>query len=247
MIIYPTLELQNGKCVTLRRGRFDEPSIFHVDPVETVQKWAAEGAHWVHVTDFDAIAGTGNNAGLIEEIIRVVPASVQLAGGFRSAEQVSGWIDKGAGRIVLGTLPARDPDTVKRLARDYPDQIVLALDIWQGQLMTDGWQAPAAIAPEAFLQSYAGDPLAGVLITDIDSDIEESDGTLGVITALAAQTRHPVIASGLVRGVDDIARLSHVPNIAGTLVGRALFAQDVDLVEALSIAQPSAERVAEFL
>ncbi len=247
MIIYPTMELQNGKCVTLHRGRMEEPAIYHVDPIETVQSWAAAGAEWIHVTDFDAVAGTGDNAALIEEIIRVVPASVQLAGGFGSHEAVQQWIDRGAGRIVLGTLPARDPDTFKLLARDYPDQIVLALDIWQGQLMTDGWKMPAAISPQAFLESYGDDPLAAVLITDIDSDIDEVDAQLSVITGLAAQTRHPVIASGTVRGPDDIARLKYVPNIAGALVGRALFAKSVDLAEALKIAQPTPDRVADFL
>jgi phosphoribosylformimino-5-aminoimidazole carboxamide ribotide isomerase len=247
MIVYPTMELQNGKCVTLHRGRLDEPSVYHVDPVETAQKWAAAGAGWIHITDFDAVAGAGDNGDLIEEIIRVVPASVQLAGGFRSRERAAQWIDRGAGRIVLGTLPARDPDSVKLLARDFPDQIVLAMDIWQGQLMTDGWKTPAAIAPEAYLQSYANDPLAAVLITDIDSDIDAADAQLGVITGLAARSRHAVIASGTVRGPDDIARLKYVPNIAGTLVGRALFAQDVDLAEALEIARPTPDRVAEFL
>ena len=247
MIIYPTMELQNGKCVTLNRGRLTEASIYHVDPIETAQKWAADGATWIHLTDFDAVAGTGDNEALIEEIIRVVPASIQLAGGFRSRERVEHWIDKGAGRVVLGTMSARDPATVKLLARDYPDQIVLAVDIWQGQLMTDGWETPAAIAPEAFVESYVNDPLAAILITDIDSDIDAADAQLSVITGLAAQTRHPVIASGTVRGLDDVSRLKFVPNVAGALVGRALFAQDINLAEALEIAQPTPDPVAGFL
>ena len=247
MIVYPTMELQNGKCVTLNRGRLEEPSIYHVDPFETAQSWAAAGADWIHVTDFDAVADSGDNGALIEEIIRVVPASIQLAGGFRTQEGVQSWIDRGAGRIVLGTLPTRDPDTFKLLARDFPDQIVLALDIWRGQLMTDGWKNPAAITPQAFLASFADDPLAAVLITDIDGEIGETDAQLGMITGLAAQTRHPVIAGGTVRAADDIARLRYVPNIAGTLVGRALFSKAVDLAEALKIAQPTPDRVADFL
>ena len=247
MIIYPTLELQNGKCVTLNRGRLAEPSVFHVDPVATATGWRSLRTEWIHVTDFDAVAGTGDNDDLIEAIIRRAMAPVQLAGGFRTAERVAHWIDRGAGRIVLGTLAARDPDTVKRLARDYPDQIVLAVDIWQGQLMTDGWTRPAAIAPEDFLASYADDPLAAVLITDIDSDIDQPDAGLGVLTGLAAATRHPVIASGTVRSIDDIARLKYLSNIAGTLIGRALFSRDVDLGEALSVAKPAPEPTAEFI
>ena len=247
MIIYPTMELQNGKCVTLHRGRLQEPSIYHVDPVATVTDWSTRGAQWVHVTDFDAVAGSGNNDALIQEIIRRAMTPVQLAGGFRSPERVEEWIDRGAGRIVLSTLAARDPDAVKQLARKFPDQIVLAIDVWQGRLMTDGWTTPAAIPPERFLASFADDPLAAVLITDIDSDIDQADAQLGVIAGLAATTRHAVIASGTVRRLDDIARLKYVPNIDGTLIGRALFSRDVDLVEALDIARPVPEKPAEFI
>ncbi|WP_372612112.1 HisA/HisF-related TIM barrel protein [Aquicoccus sp.] len=247
MIIYPTMELKGGKCVTLHRGRLEEPAIYHVDPVETAIAWAGAGAEWIHVTDFDAVAGSGNNDALIEKIILRARVPVQLAGGFRSRERVESWIDRGAGRIVLGTLPTRDPDTVKFLADRYPDQIVVALDIHQGKLMTDGWTTPSAIAPEDFLASYANSPLAGVLITDIDSDIDEPDASLGVLTGLAGQTRHPVIASGIVREIDDISRLKYVPNISGALVGRALFARDVDLTEALEIARPEPGEVARFI
>lgn len=247
MIIYPTMELQDGKCVTLHRGRLEEPAIYHVDPVETAIGWSETGAEWIHVTDFDAVAGSGNNDALIEEIILRAHAPVQLAGGFRSRERVESWIDRGAGRIVLGTLPTRDPDTVKFLADRHPDQIVLAVDIRAGKLMTDGWTTPSAIAPEDFLASYASSPLAGILITDIDSDIDEPDASLGVLTGLAGQTRHPVIASGIVRGLDDISRLKYVPNIAGALVGRALFARDVDLAEVLDIAKPEPGETARFI
>ncbi len=100
MIIYPTIELHNGKCVSLTRGRLDEPFIWHVDPVETARGFAAAGAEWMHLTDINALAGDGNNNDLLEKIIRSAGIPVQLGGGFRSREVVETWIDKGAGRIV---------------------------------------------------------------------------------------------------------------------------------------------------
>lgn len=247
MIIYPTLELQSGRCVTLKRGLLEDPSIFHVDPVETAKSFAEAGASWMHITDFDAVAGGGDHGELIEEIIRTAGASVQLAGGLRTREQVERWIEKGAGRIVLGTLAARDPNLVKELANRYPDQIVLAADVMQGKLMTDGWRSPAAITPEDFLMSFEGVPLAGVLITDIDSDIDQPDAQLGVLSRLAAVTAHHVIAAGTVRDIDDVARLKYVPNISGALIGRALFNKTVDLEEAIATAQPQPEATAEFI
>ncbi|MCK8483819.1 1-(5-phosphoribosyl)-5-[(5-phosphoribosylamino)methylideneamino] imidazole-4-carboxamide isomerase [Aliiroseovarius sp. S2029] len=247
MIIYPTLELQNGRCVTLHRGRLEEPSIWHVDPVETAQGFAEAGAEWIHITDFDAVDGKGENAALIERIIEQAGCSVQIAGGIRTRDMVENWIEKGAGRVVLGSIAARDPDMVKELANRHPDQIVLAADIWQGQLMTDGWRNPVAITPEDFLASYADVPLASVLITDIDSDIDQPDAQLGLLSGLAGKTRHQVIAAGTVHELDDVARLKYIPNIAGTLIGRALFSKSVDLAQALAVARPEPERRAEFI
>lgn len=247
MIIYPTLELHSGKVVSLTRGRLEEPVIWHVDPVETARSYAAAGAEWLHVTDIDALAGNGGNAELIEQIIRAAGIPVQLGGGFRSREMIESWIDKGAGRIVVGTLAAHDPDLVRELAKLHPDQIVLAVDVFEGSVMTEGWRTKSAFEPAAYIAAFDGAPLAGVIVTDIDADIADADASLAVISGLAAATRHPVIARGTVRGVDDVARLKYVQNIAGTLIGRALLSKDIDLEEALAVAASESEPVADFL
>lgn len=248
MIIYPTLEVMNGKCVSLTRGRLEEPVIWHRDPVAVAREFASAGASWMHVTDLDALAGKGENDALIESIIRAAGIPVQLGGGFRSRDRVAQWIDRGAGRVVVGTMAAYDPDLLRSLAKYYPDQIVLALDIFRGKVMTHGWREESAFSPVSFLDAFADSPLAGIIVTDIDSDIEDGDGSVGLIAGLAAQTRHPVIARGTVSSVDDVALLKYVPNIAGTLIGRSLLSKDVNLAEALAVAQPEAGEVqAEFI
>lgn len=245
MQIYPMMQLQGGRCVSLDRGRLEHPVIWHVDPVETARGWAAAGAEWLHLTDFDGVEGGDANNALIEDIIHTgIP--VQLGGGFRSRESVVRWIDKGAGRIVLSTLAARDPIGVKELAKYYPDQIVLAVDVWQGQVMTEGWRTASAYTPEAFIDAFADAPLAGIIVTDIDSDIEDTDAQLGLISGLAGRSRTPVIASGVVRSADDVSRLKYVHNISGAIIGKALFQKQVDLAEALDLARPEPEPVAEF-
>jgi phosphoribosylformimino-5-aminoimidazole carboxamide ribotide isomerase len=246
MILYPTLEILNGKCVSLTRGRLDEPVIWHVDPVETARGFARAGAEWMHLTDMNGLRGEDVGEALIEEIIRAAGIPVQLGGGFRSREAVSRWIDKGAGRIVLGTMAIHDPEGVNVRAKYHPDQIVVAVDVFQGQLMSDGWRSASAFGADDFIRAFDGVPLAGIIITDIDADIEDSDGSLGVISGLAAQTRQQVMARGTVRSVDDVARLRYIPNISGALIGRALLSKDVDLAEALAVARPAPEPTAEF-
>ncbi|QYX56030.1 1-(5-phosphoribosyl)-5-[(5-phosphoribosylamino)methylideneamino] imidazole-4-carboxamide isomerase [Roseovarius sp. SCSIO 43702] len=246
MIIYPTLELKQGKCVTLTRGRLEEAVLWHVDPVQTARSFVEAGAEWMHITDMDGLQGENGNNELIEEIIRTVGIPVQLGGGFRARDQVERWIDKGAGRIVVSTMAAHDPDLLRELAKYHPDQMVLAVDIFEGSVMTEGWRSKSAFDPAEFIKAFDTAPLAGIIVTDIDANIGDSDASLGLITRLAAETRHPVIARGTIRTVDDVARLRYVPNISGALIGRALMARDVDLAEALAIAQPSSEPTAEF-
>lgn len=247
MIIYPTIELQGGKCVSLTRGRLDEPSIWHVDPIQTAQNYASAGAQYIHVTDLDAVAGEGNNDDLIAQMVQSAGTSLQLGGGFRTRQRIEEWIDKGAGRVVVGTLAVQDPTTVQDLAMRYPDQIVLAVDIYQGKLMTEGWRNAGAMDPADFVRAYDNAPLAGIVVTDIDSDIGDlPEGHLGVISGLAESTRHPVIARGTVHTLDDISRLKYVANISGTLVGRALLAKDIELGDALDVAQPAPEPKASF-
>jgi phosphoribosylformimino-5-aminoimidazole carboxamide ribotide isomerase len=240
------MELQNGRCVTLDKGRLEQAMIWHVNPTETARSWSAAGAEWMHLTDFDAIEGRNTNVELVEEIIRTAEMPVQLAGGMRTREQVEHWIDKGAGRIVIGTLAAWDPNLVKELAKLYPDQIVLAVDVWRGFVMTEGWRSQSAFSPEAFIDAFADTPFAAILVTDIDSDMEDIEAQLGLISGLAQHSRTPVIASGVVRTSDDISRLAYIPNIAGALVGRSLFRKTVDLSEALEVATAAHERVAQF-
>ncbi len=247
MILYPTIELQNGRCVSLNRGNLDEPMIWHVDPVEKAREFAAAGAEWMQVTDFDAIVGDDQNADLIAEIIRAAGIPVQVAGGIRTIERAEDWISKGAGRVVTGTMAAMEPDTVKALAKRHPDQVVLAVDVWENRVMTEGWKKSSALAPAAFIAAFDGVPLAATLITDIGGDLAEQEASLSLITSLAEASRTPVIASGLLRTLDDISRLKYLGTIDGAVVGRALFRKTIDLAEALTLARPSQEKTAEFI
>lgn len=246
MQIIPTIELQNGRCVSLRKGRMDDPMLWHVDPVATAQGFAKAGATLMRVTDFDAIAGDAGNEPLIAEIIRKVGIPVQVAGGIRSRERAERWIDQGAGQVVIGTLATHAPQEVRDLAKYRPDQVVLSLDVWQGKLMTHGWGTTSAFDPATFLAEFETSALAAVIVTDIDSDITDVDAQLGLITGLAAQTRHRVIASGVVDTLDDISRLKYVRSIAGAIVGRALMGKAFSLEDALEIVRPEREARAEF-
>jgi phosphoribosylformimino-5-aminoimidazole carboxamide ribotide isomerase len=248
MIIYPTIELKEGRCVSLPKGRIDEPTIWHVDPLEKAREFATAGAEWMHVTDFDAIGGHSRNRDLVKRIIYEAEIPVQLGGGFRSRDRVEEWIDLGAGRIVVGTLAAQNPHMVRALAERHPDQIVLAVDVWQDHVMVEGWKTQSAYTAEGYIRSFGDTPFAAIIATDIGADVREtSDGTFGVISKIADVARVPVIASGVIKTLDDIARLRLLDKVQGAILGRALFNRSVDLREALKEARPGRDRVAAFV
>lgn len=246
MILYPTIELMDGRCVSLFRGNIEEPQIWHVDPLERAQSFAQSGAEWIHITDFDGIGGSGRNNDLLREIITNCGTSVQLGGGFRSLQTISEWIDAGAGRIVVGTLAVLAPDVVKEAAKLYPDQIVVAIDVYKGKVVSHGWKETSVFDPEDFLRLYESDPLAAIIVTDIDADLEESEDSLALVTRMADISKAPVIASGLSRSLDDLSRLKYVPHVSGAIIGRALFNRSVDLDEALALVAEPTGQTAEF-
>lgn len=244
MDIYPSIELLDGRCVSLHRGRIEEPQIWHVNPVEKARSFADAGAAWINVTDFDAIAGDDRNTDLIQDIIQQSGTSIQLGGGFKSLHRISEWIDRGAGRIVIGTLAVIAPDIVKQAAKLYPDQIVLSVDIYEGSVMSDGWRTPSAIEPEFFIRTFKSDPLAAIIVTDIDADIDMADAPLALVTELAHIATAPVIARGLSRTLDDLARLKYVPYVSGAIIGRSLFDHTIDLSQAFDLALEQSETAA---
>ena len=247
MEIIPLIELKDGKVVSLNQGRLDEPSIWHVDPVQKCAEYSANGASFIQVTDFDAVAGAGDNSKLIDEIILSSGCSVQIGGGVASMAQVENLVDRGAARVVIGTAAVSNPDFVHEAAKFYPDQIVLAIDVYQGKVMSTGWQTPSQYDPEEFLSYFQNDPLAAVIITDIDADLEQSDDQLALVTKMAQLSNAPVFARGMCRRLDDISRLKYVPYVQGAMVGRALLEKSIVLSDALAVASAQLEKTAEFI
>jgi len=247
MIIYPYIALCGGRCVNLIHGQIDQPVTYDADPMETAQAYAHAGAEWVHVVDLDAVAGRGSNAELIREIIRHTVAPVQVAGGIRSAEMVREWLDAGAGRVVLGTFAVQSPRWVKELSYAYPDQIVVSIDVWKGKVMIKGWREETAFGAIEFVKQFHGWPVSQIIFTDIDRDLDLPESSLSLATKLASETEIPVIASGLVRSLDDISALKYLYNVSGAIVGRPLFEGTFTLEEALEVAKPTPETIAGLI
>jgi len=246
MIIYPDIELQKGRCVNLWRGEKDTPVVYDIDPVEAALDCVSKGAKWLHVVDLDAVFDEGDNADLIKQIIAKAGVQVQVAGAIRSIETIRGWIEAGAARVVIATAAVKDPAFVKQAAYAYPDQVVISVDGRGNRVVVDGWRETTIFTPVEFARQLEDLPLAAFIYTDIDRDADTPESSMAQTEMLAEALRIPVIASGVVKALDDISTIKYLPNIAGAIIGRAIFNGEIDLADAIAIASDAPEPIAPF-
>ena len=247
MIIHPDIELQKGRCVNLRRGRADAPVVYDVDPVEAACDFARQGAAWLHVVDLDAVFNDGDNAAVIQEIIRKAGCPVQVGGAIRSMERVNQWIEAGAQRVVIATAAVKYPHLVREAATAYPSQVVVSIDARGGKVVVEGWREATIFTPIDFAREFEDVPLAAIIYTDIDRDDDEPESSLSHTTELAAAIKTPVIASGVVKSLQDISVLMLLRNISGAISSRALFGGAFTLSEAIALAREPVPEPAPFL
>jgi phosphoribosylformimino-5-aminoimidazole carboxamide ribotide isomerase len=247
MIIYPDLELRKGRLVNLVGNRIDSPLIYDVDPVQVAHDLVAQGAEWLHVIDLDAVFNAGENTAIIKEIIQTCGCSVQVGGGIRSMEKVHSWMDAGASRVVIATAAVKYPHLVKSAATACPGSVVVSIDARGGRVVVEGWTEATAFTPIEFARQFENIGLAAIIYTDIDRDEDRPEGTMAHTTELASKVHIPVIASGVVKTLDDISTLFYLPNISGVITSRALFGGTFTFREANAIATAQQEPTAPIL
>lgn len=239
MILYPAIDLKDGRCVRLERGDMDRATIFNDDPAEQAAQFQAQGFSWIHVVDLNgAFDAAPKNAGAIAAILAKTKIPVQVGGGVRSMATIEYWIDAGATRIVLGTAAVRDPGLVREAAKEYPERIAVAIDARDGHVAVSGWAEQTELSAVDLARRFEDVGVAAIIVTDIGRDGLKTGVNVVLSGAIADAVHAPVIASGGVRHVDDIRALKARPGraIHGVILGRALYDGDILPAEALTAA-----------
>lgn len=239
MILYPAIDLKDGQCVRLTEGRMDEATIFNADPRAQAQLFQSAGFSWLHVVDLDgAIAGEPKNAGALRLILDASAIPVQIGGGIRSVQSISYWLDSGASRVILGTAAVRDPKFVREAAREFPERIAIGIDAREGRVAVAGWVEQTDIDAIELARRFEDAGVAAIIVTDIGRDGRKRGVNVALSGAMADAVHVPVIASGGVTSVDDIAALKAWPGraIHGAIIGRALYEGDLSAAAALAAA-----------
>ena len=238
MIIYPAIDLRDGKCVRLVEGDFSRETVFDADPAAVARRWAEAGAEWLHVVDLDgAVAGHPANLPAIEAIGAAVSIPIQLGGGLRSLENLESAFAAGISRTILGTVALESPELVAAAVARWGDAIAVGLDARDGKLATRGWIDQSDVLAVDVAQALLNVGVRHFIFTDIRRDGTLSGPNLESLQEIIAAVDADVIASGGVGTLADIEAAREI-GAAGAIVGRALYDGRVDLSEAIALARP---------
>jgi phosphoribosylformimino-5-aminoimidazole carboxamide ribotide isomerase len=223
MQVIPAIDLRGGLCVRLRQGDYGQETVFGDDPAAMASRWEAEGASRIHLVDLDgAKAGKPVNVEAVRAILKAVNVPCQLGGGVRDGATIDAWLEAGVDRVIVGTQALKDPAWFRSMAEKYPNRLALGLDAKDGRVATAGWLEVSLIDATDLADQFDDLPLGGVVYTDIARDGMLSGPNLGATGALARRLKTPVIASGGVSTLDDVANLAALP-VSACIVGRALY------------------------
>ncbi len=228
LIIFPAIDLMDGKVVRLKQGNFDKKTDYSDDPLAVAQHWKSQGALWLHVVDLDgAKAGDMKNIDVIKKIAGNVDIAIQVGGGVRSVERIKELIDSGIERVVLGTKAISDNDLMKEVIKKYADHIAVSIDCSQGMVAQRGWLETTKIKGTDFANEMEAQGIKYLIYTDIHKDGMLQGPNINGIREILKTVAIDVIASGGVSGSHDIVELCILkeqhPNLLGAITGKAIY------------------------
>ena len=238
MILFPAIDLKNGQCVRLEQGDMARATVFDLEPAAQARAFAAQGFEYLHVVDLDgAFAGKPMNALAVEAMLQAVTLPVQLGGGIRNLKTVEGWLAKGIARVIIGTAAVRDPEFVKRAAKNFPGRVAVGLDAREGKVAVEGWAETSQVTALEIARRFEDAGVAAIIFTDIARDGLLKGLNLDATVALAERISIPVIASGGFASIDDVQALldPRAGKLAGAIAGRALYDGRLDAAAALAL------------
>ncbi len=227
MILFPAIDLKDGKCVRLLRGDMQRATVFNDSPAAQAKAFANAGCEWLHLVDRAAV----------ESILKDVEVPTQLGGGIRTIESISQWFDAGVQRIILGTIAVKEPGLVKAACKQWPGRIAVGIDAREGVVAVDGWTKQSTVRALDLALRFEDAGVAAIIYTDIDRDGAMCGVNVDATVTLAQHLTTPVIASGGVSSLDDLRELRPTEEfgIVGAIVGRALYDGRVTVPDAIRV------------
>lgn len=224
MILFPAIDILNGKAVRLFKGDYEKVTVYDENPLNVARNFIDQGAQWLHCIDLDAAkSGKPINKSVIQNLIENINIPIQIGGGIRTIADVEMWLNLGVSRVIIGTTAIKYPEIFIECCQKYPNKIVLALDVKNNKLMSDGWIKSSTMSAQDWLKKFTNIEISAIILTDISRDGTLVGPNWQLSCSVASQTSIPVIVSGGVGSLHDLAELNGYPQISGMILGMALY------------------------
>jgi 1-(5-phosphoribosyl)-5-[(5-phosphoribosylamino)methylideneamino] imidazole-4-carboxamide isomerase/N-(5'phosphoribosyl)anthranilate isomerase len=233
--LIPAVDVKDGRAVRLVQGELDAETAYG-NPLEVALEFQAAGAEWLHLVDLDAAFGRGENSALLAEVVGRLDIKVELSGGIRDDESLRRALATGCVRVNLGTAALENPEWTARVIAEHGDRIAVGLDVRGHVLAARGWTQEGGDLFET-IERLERDGCARYVVTDVTKDGTLKGPNLELLQEVCAVTKRPVVASGGISSLDDIAALAslNATGVEGAIVGKALYAGAFTLEQALEL------------
>ena len=236
MKIFPAIDLYEGKAVRLFKGRYDEMTVYSENPPQIGRDFAAKGAEHIHIVDLEgARDGSTPNFETVCRIKKESGLFCEIGGGIRSMEVIDKYINAGLDRVILGTAAVTDEAFAKAAVDKYGEKIAIGIDLKDGFVAIKGWTEKSQETAEGFCRKMQDMGVKTIIVTDISKDGAMKGTNHGLYEELSQKFQMQIVASGGVSTIDDVRRLA-AQNIYGAIIGKAYYTGDIDLEEAIKVA-----------
>ena len=234
MIIFPAIDIKDGKCVRLIRGDFNQMTSYENTPFDQAKIYFENGFRNIHIVDLDgALKGKSSNSNLVKKILKSFKLKIQVGGGIRTIDEVDNWVKSGVDKVIIGTAAVENKNFLKIACEKFKNKIAVSLDVKDGLIFLSGWKKQTNILAVDFLKEIKNFGISRIIYTDINKDGTKKGPNIQDTIELSSKVKIPFIISGGISSIEDIKKIKSLnnSNIEGVIVGKSIYDGDIKINE----------------
>ena len=234
MIIFPAIDIKDGKCVRLIKGDFNQMTSYDKTPFNQAKIYFQNGFRDIHIVDLDgALQGRSLNSNIIKKILKNLKLKIQIGGGIRTIDDVDDWVKSGVDKVIIGTAAVENKNLLKTACEKFANKIAISLDVKDGFIFLSGWKKKTNILAIDFLKEIENFGVSRIIYTDINKDGTKKGPNIKDTIELSSNVKIPFIISGGISSIEDIKKIKSLnnSNIEGVIVGKSIYDGDIKINE----------------
>ncbi len=234
MIIFPAIDIKDGKCVRLVKGDFNQITAYEKSPFDQAKIYLQHGFTNIHIVDLDgALQGKSSNSNIVKKILNNLKLKIQIGGGIRTIDDIDNWIKNGVDKVIMGTAAVENIDLLKTACQKFKNKIAIALDVKDGFIFLSGWKKQTNISAANFIKKIENFGVSRIIYTDINKDGTKKGPNIKDTIELSSKVKIPFIISGGISSIDDVKKIKTInsSNIEGIIIGKSIYDGDIKIAE----------------